>query len=218
MLSYRACLQQIEFPSYYKPVVFDVGCNINEIPSHCGTLDDFTELFLSQYSKSKVYGIDPLYWQAYEDKWKDDERVTLVKKALTDTVGTCTLYTPGSDNPIEAHAISSLYNRECFCEGIAENKVECTTLETLFDELDLEIIDYLKIDAEGAELSILKGSESLLKKEKISCIQLEYGGAYEDAGYTIKDVVEYLGSSGYKEFFRTNDELLFAHESDIPPD
>ena len=218
MYSYRACLGEIEFPSNYKPVVFDVGCNINKIPSHCGVLDDFTHLFLSQYPNSKVYGIDPLYWQAYENKWKNDERVTLVKKALADTAGTRILYTPGANNPEKAHAISSLYNRECFCEGIAENEVECTTLEILFDELDLDVIDYLKIDTEGAELSILKGSESLLKREKISCIQLEYGGAYEDAGYTVKDVVEYLGSSGYKEFFRTNDELLFAHDSDIPSD
>ena len=53
MSSYLRCLSQIEFDPDYIPTFFDVGCNINPIPSNCGTLEDFTELFLDQYPRAK---------------------------------------------------------------------------------------------------------------------------------------------------------------------
>ena len=216
MSSYLRCLDRIEFDSDYVPTFFDVGCNINEIPSHCGTLEDFTELFLSQYPNAKGYGIDALYWQSYEEKWGD--RVTVIKKALSNNVGVATMYTPGIDDEFKSHAISSLHNRDCFSHGISEEEVECTTIDTLFEEFGLESIDYLKIDTEGAELMILKGAEKNLRDKRIQCIQLEYGDTYKDAGFGVGDVITYLKKFDYLEFFRTQEELLFAHKDDIPCD
>ncbi len=214
MSSYSNCLDQISFDDGYVPTFFDVGCNINPIPTQCGVLDDFTDLFLRRYPNAKGYAVDPMYWQSYEKKWGD--RITLIKKALSDTIGTATLYTPGIEDEFKSHAISSLYNRDCFINGIAEDEVECTTIDTLFTQYKLKNIDYLKIDTEGAELMILKGSEQALTERNIECIQLEYGGTYDDAGFSIEDVIEYLARFEYQEFFRTNEELLFAHKDDIP--
>ena len=210
--SYINCLSQIDFGSEYTPVFFDIGCNINKIPDHCGKLDDFTEIVLQYYPKAKVYGFDPLHWQVYEEKYSGDERVSVVKKALSDTTDNKTLYIPGANDPIKAHAISSFYNRPGFGGGIEEAEVECTTVDQAFSDLGLEVIDYLKIDTEGAELLVLKGASQCLKYMVINCIQVEYGGTYDDAGITIQDVVDYLGQFGYKEFFRTGDEMLFTHE------
>ena len=209
MSSYLQCLDKIEFDSDYVPTFFDVGCNINEIPEHCGTLEDFTELFLRQYPNAKGYGVDALYWQSYEEKWGD--RVTVIKKALSNNVGVATMYTPGIDDEFKSHAISSLHNRDCFSNGISEEEVECTTIDTLFEEFGLESIDYLKVDTEGAELMILKGAEKNLKDKRIQCIQLEYGDTYNDAGFGVGDVITYLKKFDYLEFFRTKEELLFAH-------
>ena len=216
MSSYLQCLDKIEFDSDYVPTFFDVGCNINEIPEHCGTLEDFTELFLRQYPNAKGYGVDALYWQSYEEKWGD--RVTVIKKALSNNVGVATMYTPGIDDEFKSHAISSLHNRDCFSNGISEEEVECTTIDTLFEEFGLESIDYLKVDTEGAELMILKGAENNLKDKRIQCIQLEYGDTYNDAGFGVGDVITYLKKFDYLEFFRTKEELLFAHKEDIPCD
>ena len=63
---------------------------------------------------------------------------------------------------------------------------------------------------------ILKGSEQALTERKIECIQLEYGATYTDAGFGVEDVIEYLARFEYYEFFRTTEELLFAHKNDIP--
>ena len=214
MSSYSNCLNQIEFHDGYNPTFFDVGCNINPIPSFCGVLDDFTELFLSRYPNAKGYGIDPLYWQSYEEKWGD--KVTVIKKALSDFIGIATLYTPGIEDELKSHAISSLYNRECFCHGIGEDEVECVTVDYLFDELKLETIDYLKVDTEGAELKILRGCEKCLTEKNIGVIQLEYGDAYNDAGFSVEDIKKYLERYEYFEFYRTGDELLFVHKDDLP--
>jgi hypothetical protein len=85
MQSYTQCLSNIQIDPEYSPTFFDVGCNINQIPSHCGVLDDFTELVLSQYQNARCFGIDPLHWQAYEQKYKNDPRVTVIKQALSDS-------------------------------------------------------------------------------------------------------------------------------------
>lgn len=42
-------------------------------------------------------------------------------------------------------------------------EVEVRTLDTIIKELELKKIDFIKIDAEGAELEILKGAENTLK-------------------------------------------------------
>ena len=128
------------------------------------------------------------------------------------------MYTPGIDDEFKSHAISSLHNRDCFSHGISEEEVECTTIDTLFEEFGLESIDYLKVDTEGAELMILKGAEKNLRDKRIQCIQLEYGDTYKDAGFGVGDVITYLKKFDYLEFFRTQEELLFAHKDDIPCD
>ena len=213
--SYLNCLSQINFDSDYQPVFFDIGCNINEIPSHCGKLDDFTELVLNLYPNAKCYGFDPLHWQAYEEKWDEDSRVTVIKKAVSDSSENKILYIPGANEPIKAHAISSFYNRKSFGGGIEEVEVECITVDSALSELGLDVIDYLKIDTEGAELMVLKGAEKCLKEKLINCIQVEYGGTYDDAGITVDDIVNYLNQFKYKEFYRTHEEILFTHEEEL---
>ena len=59
-------------------------------------------------------------------------------------------------------------------------------------------IDFLKIDTEGHELSVLKGFGDKIKL--VSVIQFEYGGTYIDTGVTLKEVVEYLKSYGFDKF------------------
>ena len=139
----------------------------------------------------------------------------MVKKAVSDSNENKTLYIPGANDPIKAHAISSFYNRKSFDGGIDEVEVECITVDTAFSEFDFEVIDYLKIDTEGAELMVLKGAEKCLKEKSINCIQVEYGGTYDDAGITVDDIIKYLEQFNYKEFYRTREELLFTHEEHL---
>ena len=215
MTSYSSCLSQIDFDQDYTPIFFDIGCNINNIPENCGVLDDFTELCLNKHLNAQCYGIDALHWQNYEKKYKDNPRVKVIKTALSDCVEKRTLYIPGVDGPILAHAISSFWNRKDFTCGIKEVEVDCTTIDLLIDEYNLSKIDYRKIDTEGAELLILKGARQSLIDKKINCIQVEYGGTFEDVGFTVSDLIDYLGQYQYVEIFRTSSELMFVNQENL---
>ena len=54
-------------------------------------------------------------------------------------------------------------------------KVDCqfTTLDDFCDENNVEFIDFLKIDVQGAEFKVLKGAKKALSEKRIGVIQLE---------------------------------------------
>jgi FkbM family methyltransferase len=55
-----------------------------------------------------------------------------------------------------------------------ETKVMVGTLDEITQNYNIDCIDFLKIDTEGAELDILKGGIKLLNEKKIKIIQLEF--------------------------------------------
>lgn len=207
---YQKCIFKTNFEYNKELVVLDVGCNINN------NLDDFTEIFFDQYPNSKCVAIDPIFWQEYEKKWDSDPRVTIVKKALSDSSKNKFLYVPSIYG--DGSGLTSFYKREVFEQNYQQFETECITLDDLVLNLNIDCIDYLKIDTEGSELTILNGSKNLLKNKKINYIQLEYGPTYEDAGYNVLDIIEYLNFYGYKLIYKTKNywnnipigEILFT--------
>ena len=65
-------------------------------------------------------------------------------------------------------------------------------------ENNIEHIDFLKIDTEGFELSVLKGFGKYL--HRVHLIQFEYGGTYLDNGIKLIEVKNYLESFGFNSF------------------
>lgn len=207
MNEYQDCLSKINFTKPEEDLIFfDVGCNINSTPIG-DILDDFTEIVLSNYPKSKCIGIEPLHWQKYEKKWKDYGNVLLVKKALSNTNEKQNFYVP------DAHALSSLIDRPVFHTWGEENEpqvveIDCVTLDDLVGELLIDHIDYLKVDTEGHEYFILQGAEKLLEENKIGAIQLEYG-VLSDIGMTIDNIDEYLKKFKYERIHQNQTEILY---------
>lgn len=73
-------------------------------------------------------------------------------------------------------------------------EVTVMSMSNLMNELGILKIDLLKIDAEGAEFEVLKGSENLLAQHRISKIVV---AAYHTSD-EVKIIEEYLGKLGYK--------------------
>jgi FkbM family methyltransferase len=85
--------------------------------------------------------------------------------------------------------------------------VYCTTIDEFFIEQELESVDVIKIDTEGAELSILKGGEKTIREFKPS-ILLEFDDKNTaQFGYKRDDIIELLKTYGY-----TNFQLLAASD------
>jgi FkbM family methyltransferase len=74
------------------------------------------------------------------------------------------------------------------------SKVAITTIDS---EIDINSTFVLKIDVEGFEMEVLKGSENLLRSGKIFSIIIELNGSGEEYGYTDYDIHALISSYGY---------------------
>ncbi len=69
------------------------------------------------------------------------------------------------------------------CDGADLGACERTRQETIDEfcaEKYIRRIDYLKIDAEGADLDIIRGAERMLRQARVSVIEVEVGVAPEN--------------------------------------
>jgi FkbM family methyltransferase len=79
-------------------------------------------------------------------------------------------------------------------------KVRMTTLDTEIDRLGWPSIDYLKIDAEGYDFHVLRGSTTLLKSHRVALGQFEYGDGWRLSGSTLTYAIRWLADLGYECF------------------
>ncbi|WGS70982.1 FkbM family methyltransferase [Pseudanabaena galeata] len=75
-------------------------------------------------------------------------------------------------------------------------EVDCFTLDSLLDKYDVKRVDFLKIDAEGHELQVLKGSDRLLQEFSPIILYENIAGAQ---GSNLP-VADYLREHNYKLF------------------
>ena len=74
-------------------------------------------------------------------------------------------------------------------------KIDCNKLDNV---PSIKIIDFLKLDTEGSELSILEGAYNLLKKKKILMIKCEFFFKYYKEHKIFGDIHSFLDSLGYR--------------------
>ena len=75
-------------------------------------------------------------------------------------------------------------------EYIGKIKVCTITLDTLLRKFNVDRVDWIKIDVEGAELAVLKGASHVLEAAKNLIIEASYENA--------NGVFDLLKSKGYK--------------------
>jgi hypothetical protein len=73
-------------------------------------------------------------------------------------------------------------------------------------EQNISKIDFLKIDTEGHEFSVIKGFEDSIKIVKV--IQFEYGGCFLDSNVKLFDLVTHLKNNNFSKFSYLADEGL----------
>lgn len=67
-------------------------------------------------------------------------------------------------------------------------KIPLRTLDDYCEEKKIGAIDFLKLDVEGLEVSILMGAKKMMNR--IKTIQLEYGGCYKDGHWRLKQIYD----------------------------
>jgi FkbM family methyltransferase len=123
---------------------------------------------------------------------------------LSDVVGERTLYV--TKHP----ACSSLYppNEDYIIrfKDLAETssldytlEVETTTLDTFCQEANLQYIDFLQVDVQGADLDVLKGSAKVLSTVLAIQIEIEFSQLYQGQPL-FADVDRFLRNYGFTLF------------------
>jgi len=99
--------------------------------------------------------------------------------------------------------LRSLYRREGLEEDygiaapVASERVHLTTLDDYCAAHGVERIDYLKIDAEGHDLQVLRGARGMLGRRAVRIIQFEYGQANIESRDLLKDFFAFFRDYAY---------------------
>jgi FkbM family methyltransferase len=113
-------------------------------------------------------------------------RITLHEVGLSDSAGTQTMwYFP--DWP---ELTCDIPRHENYTAVPFQAKL--ATLEGVCRENKIDVVDFLKIDVEGAEHRVLKGFSQQVESGMVSCIQLEYGAFSIQTRFLLKDYYELL--------------------------
>lgn len=172
------CLPQMRA----KPVVFDIG-------AHKGAYTDFVK---EVCPCAEVYLFEPNAELAKEIKHQN-----VFNTAVSDEDGHIFIYLCKGNND----ELSSVYAREAFNDLEVEAvSVPSVSIDRFITLKNIEIVDFAKIDVEGAEYDVLLGSIMALTSKKIKFLQVEYGGTYIDAGIEFIEIIKFANTCGYNVF------------------
>jgi FkbM family methyltransferase len=83
--------------------------------------------------------------------------------------------------------------------GTSPVRVHVTRLDNWLDDENIDRVDFVKLDVEGAELDVLKGAERLLARSPRPVILAEVQDVRTRPwGYEAKDIIQHLSHKGYK--------------------
>ncbi len=173
------------FPFYRHVTVVDIG-------AHFGFFSIFASNNLDK--GSRIIAVEP-----------NKENFSRLRKNISD----CKITNINCHNCAigDKSGISKLYHGQNPNHSIVDNylltkehadfeEVDVKTLEELVSELDLEVIDFLKMDCEGAEYSILYNTPDSVF-DKITTISMEFHDL-KDNRFTIEGVMEKLLRNGFE--------------------
>lgn len=176
-------------------LIFDVG-------AHQGSMVDY---FRRRFPRSRVHGFepDPATFATLTARCAGDPQVTLTNAALSDRAGRL------SFNRGHYDATSSLFPRNTTGRRYYNSRysmletieVESLTLDDYCQRAGVQTINLLKLDTQGAELSILRGANGLLEAGAIDVIVTEffYVPHYEGAPL-LDEIWSFLRSKRYDLF------------------
>jgi FkbM family methyltransferase len=120
-------------------------------------------------------------------------RFRLNEVALAECAGTAPF-----DTYDGAGSVNTLVSSSSVHDGYLETiEIQMAVGDEYCASSGISHIDLLKIDVEGAEMSVLQGFDSMLKGSAIGVIQFEYGYGSGDAGSLMKDFYAFFEDHGY---------------------
>ena len=173
----------------------------SNIPTHIidvgASSGEYTDTLIKEFPDVKIICFEPskISFEVINSKFKNNKNIICEKIALSDRNGESYLYSnsPGS-------RLGSLTKRKLDHFNIEFEYKEIVKLNKLDTYLEKATynskIDFMKLDAEGHELEILKGASKSLKKIKL--IQFEFGGSNIDSKTYFQDFWYFFKENNFK--------------------
>jgi len=79
-----------------------------------------------------------------------------------------------------------------------QENVKAISLDSFCKQNQIDSIDLLKIDVEGAEYQVMLGAKSLFQSQRIKCCVFEFGATTFDMGNTPDRIEVFLRDCGYR--------------------
>ena len=175
-------------------VFVDVGANVGEWSS-----------LYREAAEGKARGVlidaSETACAALEKRFGSSPGIEIIHAAVSDVEGTMSFF-----EEADAGTHSSLV-RSFASDDARKRTVRVTTVDTEAERLGLRRIDFLKVDAEGYDLHVLRGSQRLLAERRIGVVQFEYNTPWAAVGSTLASALSLLEGFGYDTFLLKADGL-----------
>ena len=177
---------------------------IIDVGAHKG---EFAQNALQIESVNKIIAFEPQkkIFNLLKEKFSDNDKVVLNNFALSDKVekrimkinkmtATSTLNHEINDDSLYFKFKSFLlYQKNSI---IDEEEIDTTTFDAFFNEEIFNENTLLKIDTEGYEMHVLKGSEQKIKEIKYILIENQFSKMYKNVNF--KDCHDFLRKKNFK--------------------
>jgi FkbM family methyltransferase len=186
--------QRFLFDNNSDMVIFDIGAYIGEV----------TKIYGKLFPSAKIYCFEPFDGSFQKlASLSDNKLVHPYQMAFSDQLGKTKLYvnedlTCNSFFP-RPKSGPTYYSRKA--EHVGQIEVDSMTIDAFCEQKDIEHIDVLKLDVEGAELRVLKGACDKLSKRAITLIYTEVMFAvHYEGGCMFHEIAGFLEQYGYTLF------------------
>lgn len=174
-------------------VIFDIGA--------CHALESVE--FAKRFKDARIFTFEanPVSYEVCLKNTQDYPSITVINQAVNDFDGKCKFYPMDKDKTITTwedgnQGASSLYKSNGSYDHIEkyvqyEIEVPCTRLDTFCEKNNIDQVDIIWMDLQGAELKALKSLGEMLQTVQIIHTELEMNPMYEGQ-CLFSDVYDYL--------------------------
>ena len=173
-----------KFPLQNDSIFFDVGTNAGSF------LKILTHFQI--YSNIHCFEPHPIISKKTKSIYQN---VIMNEICLSDSMGEIDI-----NFPLHSVGLSSIIERPVFKNlgtEVKKIKVKSMTLDHYCDINNIDSIDFIKIDVEGAEKMIIEGGKNMFKEKKIKAGLFEIGETLKDAGTSEEEIATILENYGY---------------------
>ena len=162
-----------------------------------GNIGDYTAELCTRWPNITIHIFEPspTNLPKLRIRYSDQKNIHIHPFAVSDFEGSATLF---ADQP--GSGMGSLSHRDVGHLQVStfdnEEDVKVISMEKYWENLGGGVIDIVKLDIEGHELSALKGMGKLV--EKIKIFQFEFGGCNIDTRTFFKDFFYFFTEKGFR--------------------